>query len=94
MGRHYRAGVRGGSLRFSRSTVPRSVCRFEGTIATLAVAEGDAVNAGNPIARLADREACVELRKVEAELTQQRARLPALKISHAAAVGNGSRCTR
>jgi multidrug resistance efflux pump len=52
------------------------VCGFEGTIATLAVAEGDAVNAGNPIARLADREACVELRKVEAELTQQRARLP------------------
>jgi multidrug resistance efflux pump len=54
--------------------------QVEGTIATLAVAEGDAVNAGDPIARLADREGRAELRKVEAEIVQQQAQLKMLQL--------------
>jgi putative peptide zinc metalloprotease protein len=54
--------------------------QVEGTIAALHAEEGDAVNAGDLLARLADREARAELRKVEAEIAQQRAQL---KLLHA-----------
>jgi putative peptide zinc metalloprotease protein len=53
--------------------------QVDGTIAALAVAEGDTVNAGALIARLADREARAELRKVEAEIAQQQAQLKMLQ---------------
>jgi putative peptide zinc metalloprotease protein len=53
--------------------------QVDGTIAALAVAEGDAVEAGALLARLDDREARAELQKVEAEIAQQQAQLTMLQ---------------